>query len=374
MTGVRVTSVRWVSVIGAAIAMLAGCDSSESSGPATEAASTLHFASVRGVGQSALFVGNFIPGGTTNGILRYDGHGAFIDRMVPVGSGGLTIGCCLAFGPDDHLYVGSPMTSTVLRYNGVTGEFIDRFIPPGSGGLLRPLVLVFRGGRLYVGDPGTRSIRRYDAFSGAPIAGGTFIETAGQGTGAGDPQLFEFGPDGNVYVASQATSRVLRYHGATGAFIDEFVPAGPSGVVSPSGLTFGADGNLYVSSTVTNEVRRYAFPTGELIDVFVPPGSGGLSIPVGMVFGPGGNLYVASAGSGDVLRYDGRTGEFIDAFVPAGRGGITGPRVIAFKSMITVCHRPPGNPNESSTLTIGYLVGREHVVGHGDTVGRCPGT
>jgi hypothetical protein len=88
----------------------------------------------------------------------------------------------------------------------------------------------------------------------------------------------------------------------------------------------------------------------------------------------GGDLYVSSAGSGEVLRYDGQTGEFIEAFVPAGRGGITGPRVIAFKSTITVCHRPPGNPDESATLTIGYLVGREHVVGHGDTVGSCPAT
>jgi hypothetical protein len=91
-----------------------------------------------------------------------------------------------------------------------------------------------------------------------------------------------------------------------------------------------------------------------------------------MVFGPHGNLYVASAGSGDVLRYDGQSGGFIDAFVRAGQGGIAGPRVIGFKSTITICHRPPGNPDESSTLTIGYLVGREHVLGHGDTVGRCP--
>jgi sugar lactone lactonase YvrE len=366
--------VRWTPFIGAAVAMLVGCEASESSGPRTEAASAFRLSTTSGAGQSALFVGNFIPGGTTNGILRYDGRGAFIDRMVPVGSGGLTIGCCLAFGPDDHLYVGSPQTSSVLRYNGVTGEFIDPFIPSGSGGLLRPLVLVFRDGRLYVGDLGTRSIRRYDAFTGAPVAGGTFIETAAQGTGAGDPQLFEFGPDGNVYVASQATSRVLRYDGVTGAFIDEFVPAGPAGVLSPSGLTFGPDGDLYVSSTVRNEVRRYDFPTGQLIDVFVQAGSGGLSIPVGMVFGPGRDLYVSSAGSGEVIRYDGRTGELIDAFVRAGQGGITGPRVIAFKSTITICHRPPGNPGESSTLSIGYLVGREHVVGHGDTVGRCPGT
>ena len=361
-------------LFAAALAMLAACDASEPSGLATDAAPEFRVAGRRGLGQSALFVGNFSPGGTSNGILRYDGRGAFIDRMVPEGSGGLTIGCCMAFGPDENLYVGSPLTGNVLRYNGVTGEFIDEFIPSGGGGLVVPLILVFRDGLLYVGDLGTRSIRRYDAFTGEPIAGGTFIETAPQGTGGGDPQGFEFGPDGNVYVASEATSRVLRYNGSTGAFIDEFVPAGPDGVASPSGLTFGPDGDLYVGSTTRNEVRRYDFPTGQLIDVFVQPGSGGLSVPVGIIFGPDGKLYVASAESGDVLRYDGRTGEFIDAFVPAGRGGISGPRVIAFKSTITVCHRPPGNPDKGKTLTIGYLVGREHVVGHGDTVGRCAGT
>jgi DNA-binding beta-propeller fold protein YncE len=374
MRNVRSTSVRWTAVLVTALAVLVACDSSEPSGPTGEAASELRKGGGKGLGQSAFFVGNFSPGGTTNGILRYDGRGAFIDRMVPEGSGGLTIGCCMAFGPDENLYVGSPVTGNVLRYNGVTGEFIDEFIPSGSGGLVVPLVLLFRNGLLYVGDLGTRSIRRYDALTGNPIAGGTFIETAEQGTGEGDPQLFEFGPDGNVYVASAATSRVLRYHGRTGAFIDEFVPAGPNGVVAPSGLTFGPDGELYVGSTARNEVRRYDFPTARLIDVFVQPGSGGLTVPVGIIFGPDGNLYVASSESGDVLGYNGRTGKFIDEFVPAGRGGITGPRVIAFKSTITVCHRPPGNPRRGKTLTIGYLVGRKHVVGHGDTIGRCAGT
>ncbi len=328
MRSVRSTSVRWTAVVVTALAVLVACHSSEPSGPTSDEASEFRKGGGKGLGQSAFFVGNFSPEGTTNGILRYNGRGSFIDRMVPEGSGGLTIGCCMAFGPDENLYVGSPLTANVLRYNGVTGEFIDEFIPSGSGGLVVPLTLVFRDGRLYVGDLGTRSIRRYNALTGAPIAGGTFIETAAQGTGDGDPQLFEFGSDGNVYVASTATDRVLRYNGSTGRFLDEFVPAGPNGVVAPVGLTFGPDGNLYV----------------------------------------------ASSESGDVLRYDGRTGEFIDEFVPAGRGGITGPRVIAFKSTITVCHRPPGNPGRGKTLTIGYLVGRTHVVGHGDTIGRCART
>ena len=359
---------RWMCVVATALTALAACESPGPSAPATDVRANLHAAG--DLGDAALFVGNFTPGGTSNGVLRYDGRGGFIDRMVAEGENGLTIGCCLAFGPDENLYVGSPVTGSVLRYHGVTGAFIDAFIIKGTGGLVTPLVLVFRDGLLYVGDLGTRSIRRFDAFTGAPIGDGSFIATAPQGTGAGDPQHFAFGPDGHVYVVSAATSRVLRYDGQTGAFIDEAVPNDANGIQLPSGVTFGRDGYLYVSGAPGGQVRRYDVTRRQLVDVFVAPHSGGILGPVGTIFGPDGNLYVAGFISRSIARFDGSTGAFIDTFVAPGHGGLAGPRMIAFKSTTVVCHRPPGNRDAGRTLTIGYLSAVDHIE-HGDALGAC---
>ena len=39
-----------------------------------------------------------------------------------------------------------------------------------------------------------------------------------------------FGPDGNLYVSGSNSDNVVRYNGTTGAFIDEFIPAGSGGL------------------------------------------------------------------------------------------------------------------------------------------------
>lgn len=323
---------------------------------------------------AALLVGNFIPMTPGNSILRYDGSGQFIDVMVDLGvPGGPRGGCCMTFGPDENLYVtatgGAVMPGRVNRFNGVTGEFIDQFIPPGVGGLMRPLGIASGpDGNLYVGDIGSHSIRRYNGRSGAFI---DHVVPAGNlGTAEGDPQLFVFGPDGHLYVVVPGLNAVRRFNGATGTFIDDFVTGTTAEPVN-SGLTFGPDGNLYAG--VGNGVNRYDGLTGEFLDAFVPHGSGGLSAAVGMVFGPDGNFYVANAGpagDGSVLRYDGTTGDFIGAFVPATEPHITGPRMLEFKSKITMCHRPPSNPDKQKSISIGYLSAADHVA-HGDEVGSC---
>ena len=322
---------------------------------------------------AVLVVGNmnFVAG---DGILRYDVAGNFIDNLIPIGTSALTGTCCMTFGPDEHLYVSDPFGARVLRFNGVTGEFIDEFVPPGSGGLVLPLWLLFHHGYLYVGDVGTGSVRRYDAFSGSPVD--EFVKGAAQGMGMPsgnfNPQGFRFGPDGNLYVASEGTDRVLRYSGRTGDFIDEFVPANGD-AHNPCGLVFGRDGYLYAGFSGTNEVRRFDVskpPDQALVDTFVAPNSGGLTTPVGLTFGPDGNLYAASAGTGEILRYDGVSGAFLGAFVAAGTGDITGPRLIEFKAKTLVCHRSPGHHAMRKTLSIDYISAFDHLA-HGDTVGAC---
>ena len=71
----------------------------------------------------------------------------------------------------------------------------------------------------------------------------------------------------------------------------------------PGGLVFGPDGNLYVSSGITDEVLRYNGATGAFIDVFVTAGSGGLNEPTFLIFfglptdGGGSGCSVASGGA-----------------------------------------------------------------------------
>jgi streptogramin lyase len=320
----------------------------------------------------AFFVGNFSPGpGSTNGVLRYTATGKFVDVFTPVGSGGLTIACCLAFGPDDNLYVGSPLTASVLRYNGATGEFIDVFVPPASGGLVSPVVIAFGpDGNLYVGDFGAGrvqpAVRRYDGRSGAFI--GVFVEANGGGmVAAPDPQHFTWGPDGHFYVAAPTAGKVLRFDGSTGGFLDVVVANEAGRPPVAGGLTFGPDGALYVASTAA--VMRFDGQTGAFIDTFVPLGSGGLAGTVGIAFGPDGNLYVSDFVLGSVLRFDGRSGAFIDEFIPRGTGPISGPRTITFKLKSTVCHRLPGN-GDGRPISVGQLDAADHIA-HGDAVGPC---
>src|SRR5262245_32492737 len=64
-----------------------------------------------------------------NEVLRYArSTGAFIDKFVRAGIGGLNTPQDLTFGPDGNLYVTSLATNEVLRYAGSTGAFIDAFV------------------------------------------------------------------------------------------------------------------------------------------------------------------------------------------------------------------------------------------------------
>jgi len=301
-------------------------------------------------------------------VLRYDGRGAFIDNMVPAGKQGISVPCCMTFGPDENLYVSSPLEGKVQRFNGVTGAFIDTFVSAGSGDLVIPLLLLFHGDYFYVGDTGAGVVRRYDAQTGVFVDNFAFIPVDSQGTRTPfDLQHFAFGPDGNFYVAAEISMRLLRYDGTTGDFLGDFIPASEG--FNPGGLTFGPDGRLYVATHFTGQVRRYDLQTATY-EEFIPPAAKPVT-PVGITFGPDGNFYTTATATGEVLRYDGKTGRFLGAFVTSGLGGLTGGRAIAWKATTKVCHQPGGNPAKAKTLTIGYLSARDHLA-HGDTLGACP--
>jgi hypothetical protein len=78
----------------------------------------------------------------------------------------------------------------------------------------------------------------------------------------------------------------MRYDGTTGAFKGVFIPAGLGGLNEAEGIAFGPNGNLFVASELGNAVLEYDGITGAFVDEFVAAGSGGLSEPTFIVFGP----------------------------------------------------------------------------------------
>src|SRR5579859_316166 len=233
-------------------------------------------------------------------------------RKLGIGLAGVMLACLAMFAAptaraDGYLLVSSFGTDSVLRYNETTGAFVDAFVPTKSGGLREPLGVIFGPDHnLYVAsglepDHGTgkQEVLRYNGATGA------FIDAWGGDFLGASPRAILFGPDGNLYVTNGSATRVsqgvLRYNGTTGAFIDDFVAGGSGGLGDPTGMVFGPDGatdgklDLYVTDVFLNSVLRYDGTTGAFKGVFVTSGSGGLINPFGLVFGPDGNLYVASA-------------------------------------------------------------------------------
>jgi streptogramin lyase len=258
-----------------------------------------------------LLVGN----STDSSVLSYNGEtGVFQRVFVPAGSGGLDNPQNITIGPDGNLYVSSWATHSIKRYDGQTGVYVDDFVPPGSGGLANPDQVIFGpDGHLYVSNRFNAAITRYDGQSGAFL--GAFVTDVRLGGFVG----FTFGPDGNIYAGMfNGNQKILRFSGATGAFMDVFNSGDPSLNSAFAGLVFGPDGHLYASRMHADLVERYNGTTGEFIDTFVPEGSGGLNAPDYLVFGPDDNLYVASMDSRNILRYNGATGAFVDIFTSGG--------------------------------------------------------
>jgi sugar lactone lactonase YvrE len=170
---------------------------------------------------------------------------------------------------------------------------------------------------LFVSSYSTNQVLRYDGATGA------FVEVFAPGGGLDLPWGITFGPDGNLYVSSYSTNQVLRYNGLTGAFIDAFTSGRQ--LIAPTGLVFGPDGNLYVTSG-GDQVVRFNGATGAYIDVFVS--GGGLNGPTGLAFGPDVDLYVGSYNNDQVVHFDGGSGGYVATRPPG--NGLAGPDGLAF--------------------------------------------
>ena len=122
-------------------------------------------------------------------------------------------------------------------------------------------------------------------------------------------------------MSSQVNSSVLRYDGTTGAFLDEFVASGSGGLFNPQQLQFGPDGNLYVASGNSNQLLRYDGATGAFIDVFAGTN---LNLPADFIVGSDELYYVTNFLTNEVTRYD-ASGAFVDVFINQFGNGLDGP-------------------------------------------------
>ena len=273
---------------------------------------------------------------TSLSAFRFDGpSGVLYDKFT---TGVPVFAEYAAIGPDGEIYVTDIASRSVQKFESRTGRYLGQFVRAGSSPLGTPEGLAFGpDGNLYVADFEFSSVRRFDGTTGEFLS--TFVPPGS--AGLRNPIGIAFGPDGNLYVTSGTPAivsagalepKVIRFSGATGEYIDDFVTTRSGGLDSPFGIVFGPDRNLYVSSVLTDNVLRYNGTTGEFIDVFVDPRSGGLQRPTGLAFGPDGDLYVASASGPNigVLRYDGGSGAFVKVFIGGSADALRGPTSILF--------------------------------------------
>lgn len=231
-------------------------------------------------GWLGLPAGGVIPSGTSPEGVRvgpdcalYVAHGDTIHR-IEQGTGAVTAFASeptagtgfqgLDFGPDGNLYVAARGSGNViLRFDGTTGAFIDIFADMGIDGPNTPRF--GPDGSLFVTCRNTANVVRFGSD-------GTLLGEFATDALLGSPEGLSFGPDGHLYVAARLSSVVMRFHGVTGALLDQ-VTATPA-FMAPEGIGFASDGSFYVASRDTGEVihfngltlaeiERFSLPMGE---------------------------------------------------------------------------------------------------------------
>jgi DNA-binding beta-propeller fold protein YncE len=200
--------------------------------------------------------------GESSNVVRFDATtGAFVDVLVPTGSGGLIAPNGLTFGPDGNLYV-TNSDSSVLRYDGTTGAPLGTFVASGSGGLSGPAGMAFdpSGSYLYVASTGTSQVLKYNGQTGAYVG-------VAAGAGLSNPQDIAFGPnDGLLYVLSAGNNRIMRFT-ESGTYVDDYVPAGSGGMLQVQSMAFGPDGDLYVAALKPSQIMRFGTENEALFTV-----------------------------------------------------------------------------------------------------------
>jgi streptogramin lyase len=194
------------------------------------------FASVTGPqGMTLAFGKVYVCQGSPDIVRSFDAvTGADLGSFVPANPNPFPRDVKAAHG---RLYVAHWNLGAVETFDPDTHASQGLLVSPGSGGLSTPSSMAFGfDGTLYVST--NYFVNRYDAITGEFL--GRFVDT-GDRTGQRYAEGIAWGPDGHLYIATQNTPGVQRYHGLTGAFIDDFVPASGGGLTAPFHISFTED-------------------------------------------------------------------------------------------------------------------------------------
>jgi len=170
--------------------------------------------------------------------------------------------------------------------------------------------------------------------------------------GINHPFNVAFDSNGDLYVSSQNTSLVARYHGSAGKQgrpglpmpfpqsldLNQYLPPGtfvPSaklvsnGVLEVREAIFAPNGDLYVADRAADCVRAYEARTGHFLRNLVSR-SDSVDKPIHLLLSPDGRyLFVGSGGNDSILRHD-LVRNTTRVFVPPQSGGLNGPAGMAF--------------------------------------------
>lgn len=244
----------------------------------------------------------------------------------------------LTFGPGGDLYVPGRDAGSgckVLQFDGRTGAFEGVYASDPN----HPCDVIVFGpdGFGYTTSIAVPSIRRFNA-PGGPSQQFATLSDAGTIQAAG---YMTFGPDGDLYVGTQDKG-ILRFSGQSGALVSTFVAPGSGGLNLPAGLTFGPDGHLYVvQGAFVHSILRFNGATGAFMDAFVggANAANNLDIVYGIAWGPDGLLYVTnldvSTNRSSIVRFERRGGAFKDVFAQVSTGPLA--LAIAFTPRSSTC-------------------------------------
>ena len=218
----------------------------------------------------------------------------------------LVLGCALAVATPASatpLLVSNVFTSSVDLYDTdgtlLQANFIPAFDPldPGlNGGLILPAnIITGPNGNIYISSNATGHVLMYDRNTGAPLGVAADLGSSSA------PSGLAFDSGGRLYVGDHASNAVQVFDSSSTTvpvqtiLIPTIAPLQQGG-----GMDFAPDGRLFITSFGTSEIYVY---NGSTVSLFAASGAGGLAIPAGVEVGPDGSVYVANIFGNSISKF-----------------------------------------------------------------------